>query len=107
MNDIILLDDDNFAEEVYTTKKPILIEFMASWCDNCKEFEDKFKNLMKIYDKKVKFAKVDIDKSYRLSNGLKIKKLPTFIIYYEGKPISFIIGNVSLYEFKKIFEEIL
>lgn len=107
MHNIVKLDDDNFAEEVFTTKNPILIEFTADWCDNCKEFNDTLKQLVKLYKDRIKFAKVDIDQSFELANRFQITKLPSFIIYHKSKPINFFIGNISIYKFKEAFEEIL
>ncbi len=101
------LNDDNFAEEVYTTKKPILIEFMAQWCVVCREFDKKLEQLKKIYGDKVVFAKVDIDESFRLSSGFNIDKLPTFILYYKREPMNFIIGAANLSEFKTAIDEVI
>lgn len=106
-HEILLLDDDNFAEEIYTSKKPVVVEFMADWCGVCKEFQTKLAELNMFYEGKVKFAQVNVDNSYRLSEGYKIEKLPTFIIYNDKEPVSYIVGTTSLRHFKETINEIL
>ncbi len=108
MSNVINLDDNNFAEEIYTTKKPVLVMFSANWCDNCKEFqENTFQKLLDNYSGKVKFAKVDVDESYELASKFQISKLPAFIIYKETLPVNYIIGNLPIYKFKEALEDLI
>jgi len=101
------LNDDTFAENIYTTKKPLLIMFSAKWCNVCKEFVPKVDELKKIYEDKVVFAEVDIDESFRLCSGLQIDKLPTFIIYYKKEPITYIVGAANISKFKEEINKLL
>jgi thioredoxin 1 len=99
------LNDNSFAEEVYTSRKPVLIEFAAPWCDHCKSFEKKLNILTQQYENKIKFAKVNIDESYQLAAGFKINKLPTFILYKNGQPVSYLVGDISLATLKDVLDE--
>lgn len=44
----------------YIGKSPVLLEFWATWCGNCKELEPQFLQLSKQYGQRVKFVGVAV-----------------------------------------------
>jgi thiol-disulfide isomerase/thioredoxin len=44
----------------YTGKTPVLIEFWATWCPNCRELEPTLMAAAKKYDKQIKFVGVAV-----------------------------------------------
>lgn len=104
---MIELDSDNFIEEVYTCKKPVLIEFFAPWCEHCKEFEKKLSFLAEQYNNKIKFVKVNIENNQELSDRFQITKLPTCLIFNGYEITDFIIGTVTIDVFKQVLNEAL
>lgn len=67
--------------------KPVLIDFHATWCGPCKAMEPIVKDVSKNWRGKVKVIKIDIDKNSQLSHKLKIKGVPTFMLYKNGRPV--------------------
>ncbi len=63
----------------YIGKTPVLIEFWAFWCPNCKELEPKLISLQKKYRSKVKFIGVAVSvnqsrdrvKAYTMKHGYR------------------------------------
>jgi thiol-disulfide isomerase/thioredoxin len=44
----------------YIGKGPVLLEFWATWCSNCKELEPKLLSMVKKYSSRVKFVDVAV-----------------------------------------------
>ena len=62
----------------YVGKHPVLIQFWATWCPNCKALEPKIEAAMKKYGDKMKFVAVDVSvnqsvervKAYKEKHGM-------------------------------------
>ena len=57
---VLTLDGKPTDLAAYIGKTPVLMEFWAFWCPNCKELEPKFMALEKKYGSKVKFIGVAV-----------------------------------------------
>jgi len=99
--------DQEFEEEVIKSKKPVLINFGASWCAACKSMEPVIADFTKKYANKIKVLRIDVDKNQRLSSKYKVMSLPTILIFHQGKIASQIIGVQSLKELEKKLKEFL
>ncbi|MBI4619844.1 MAG: thioredoxin fold domain-containing protein [Desulfobacterales bacterium] len=84
-------------------KKPIMINFHASWCPACKEMEkDTLSNpLVKNYLKKNFISiRVDADKEKELCSKYRIRGLPTtWFLEHTGAPITHLVGYVPPEQF--------
>jgi thioredoxin 1 len=72
-------------EEAIKVDKPVLIDFMASWCAPCKmqapiihEFSEELKG-------KVKIIKVDVDQNPFLAERYGINSIPTLAVFKDGE----------------------
>ncbi|MCR5504105.1 MAG: thioredoxin [Elusimicrobiaceae bacterium] len=99
----IEIDDLNFKQEVLEEKKPMMVEFYATWCQHCKALEPTIKELHKKYGDKIKFALVDIDKTPHYADILEVKAIPTLFFYKDGKMLKKIPGPRT----KEMIEETL
>jgi len=71
-------------KKLNTGKKPVLIDFYATWCGHCKAMTPIIKSLIKEVGHKVRIVKIDIDKNKDLAHKYKIKSIPTFMIFRNG-----------------------
>jgi thioredoxin 1 len=90
----------NFAEEIFTSSKPSVVEFYAPWCDSCIEFENDLNTISDSFNNIINFFKVNIDDEPDLADRFMINKLPTFILFKDRQIKNSIIGTPTPYEFK-------
>jgi len=90
---IIELNADNYEVEVLKSDVPVVIDFWASWCRYCKLMDPIIERLAIFHKNKVKFVKVDVDKSPKFLNNFRpLRGLPVLIFYKNGVEVDRIIG---------------
>ncbi|MDA0379973.1 MAG: thioredoxin family protein [Bacteroidetes bacterium] len=64
---------------------PVLFNFYAEWNDASLSMTPVLKDVAAALGDKAKVIKIDVDKNQELSQALRIKGLPTLIIYKKGE----------------------
>ena len=79
----IIINKNNF-EEIKQDKKPILIDFYASWCGPCKMLSP---IIDEIADERADLVvgKVNVDDEPDLAEKFGVFSIPTLVILKEGK----------------------
>lgn len=99
----------NYAKEKEwsnKTKKPILIDFYATWCGPCKRVAPVLQELQDELGEKLTIYKVNVDKERELSAVFAVRSMPTFLfIPKEGNPTK-ALGALSKATFLKAFKDI-
>lgn len=85
-----ILNDANF--KAVTGKGLSLVDFWAPWCTPCKIQGPIVSELAEEIGDRVNICKLDVDKNKRTAGELKIRSIPTIIIFKDGKPIKQFIG---------------
>ncbi len=78
------LDGKNVELSTYLGKGPVVLEFWATWCGNCKQMEPAMRAAMKKYSTQVKFitVAVSINQSLaRVKAWQKVNALPGEMLY--------------------------
>lgn len=101
------LNDSNFDNNVMKSDIPVLVDFWAAWCMPCLKMGPIFKELAEEYDTKIKFAKVNVEKSQALALRFGIRSIPTLLIFKDGKIVSQIIGVHPKRNLEKKIKEII
>ena len=104
MSEIVYLNDNNFEQEVLKSDMPVLVDFWAEWCAPCRMISPIIDDLASEYDGKLKIAKVDVDKSEKVTTQYAVNSIPTLIVFKNGEPMEKIIGAVSKNKIKGIIE---
>lgn len=76
------LTEDNLAD-VITANDTVVVQYMASWCGNCRVMKPKFKKLAGENENAV-FLLVDAEKNPDSRKLAKVDNLPTFATFKNG-----------------------
>ena len=71
--------------ELIETKVPVLLDFYADWDEACKEMHPVLRDVAAALGDKARVIKIDVEKNEELSKALRVKGLPTLMIYKEGE----------------------
>lgn len=92
---------DKIFEKVYE-KGYKLIDIWSEATLDCRAFSFLFKDILKGIDKQVIIFKIDGSKLIKLTKGLKVSKMPTFILLKNGKEIYRFEGLMKGKDLKKV-----
>ena len=71
--------------ELIETKVPVLLDFYAEWDDACKEMHPVLRDVAAALGDKARVIKIDVEKNKELAEALRVKGLPTLMIYKNGE----------------------
>lgn len=71
--------------ELIETNVPVLLEFYAEWDEDCKMMHPILRDVASILGDKARVIKIDIEKNTELAEALRVKELPTLMVYKEGE----------------------
>ena len=79
---------DDSGELKFLGKKPVLIDFYATWCGPCRVLEPILDELYTEYDGEIDIYKVNTEDEMELAGAFGVMSLPTLLfIPMEGKPM--------------------
>ena len=90
-------------------KKPVLVDFFATWCGPCQMMGPILEEMAKTYKNidKVEIAKVDIDEISEVASEFNVMSVPTFILFRDGKEAEKMVGMRPAAEFESKLDELI
>lgn len=73
--------------EIIDLEVPVLLNFFTEWDENCQQVHPILKDVAAAMGDKAKVIKIDVDKNHELAEALRVKSLPTFVIYKSGEMV--------------------
>ncbi|WP_406685050.1 thioredoxin family protein [Seonamhaeicola sp. MEBiC1930] len=71
--------------ELIDVEIPVLLEFYTDWNEQSTEMHLVLRDVAAALGDKAKVIKIDVDKNEELAEALRVKSLPTLIIYKDGE----------------------
>lgn len=101
------ISEQEFEREVLRSELPVLIDFTADWCAPCKTVAPEVEAVARELEGKAKVVKIDIDKSKRIATTLRIQAVPTFMVFFKGRPVAADQGVVKRNRLRELVEPFL
>lgn len=96
----IILNAENFDEEVINKKGKILVDFYAVWCGPCKMLApvlEKFASEQEL----VRVAKLNVDETTEKAIEYDVRVIPTVILFENGVELKRSVGFINENELKE------
>ena len=101
---VIMLNEDNFRQEVLKSEMPVLVDFWAAWCGPCKMVGPIVEELANDYAGKAKVCKLNVDDCGRIAQSYGVMSIPTLILFKDGQEVNRIVGFRPKAELAKMLE---
>lgn len=80
----IVLNKENFKQEVLEAQVPVLVDFWATWCGPCQMMGPVVEELAQ-ENPDVKVCKVNVDEEMELAREYRVMSIPTFLVFKNGE----------------------
>ena len=91
----LTITKDNFNELVINSKKPVLVDFWATWCGPCQM-------LSPVVEDSFVLGKVNVDENMELALNFKVSAIPMLILFKDGKVVDKKVGFVGKEEIEEM-----
>ena len=83
----ILVNKNNFQEEVLNSDKPVLVDFWAPWCGPCRMVLPVIEEIAEENDD-IKVVKINVDEDPELANQFGVMTIPTLYVFKNGQAVN-------------------
>jgi thioredoxin 1 len=90
---VVELTSQNFNQEMKNNDL-LLVDFWAEWCGPCKSMHPIFTRMAKKY-KRIRFARVNVDKAQDIAMKYGVQSIPTFIMFKNSEVVNRMVGAVG------------
>ena len=80
----ILVNKNNFQEEVLNSDKPVLVDFWAPWCGPCRMVLPIIEEIAE-ENEDIKVVKINVDENPELAGRFGVMTIPTLMVMENGQ----------------------
>ena len=97
----------DFDEQVLKSELPVFACFVAQWCHSCFPTCLLADELAEKYQGKVKFVKINAEKSPEISDRYHIVALPAIILFQDSQPVKKLLGYQERTSLRDLLDALL
>jgi thioredoxin 1/putative thioredoxin len=101
------ISEREFEAAVLRSDLPVLIEFTADWCAPCKQIAPEVDAFAEEMRGKANVVKIDIDRAPTLARELRVKSVPTFMVFAEQRIVDMVVGAIRKKKMREMVEPFL
>jgi len=91
--------------ELINTPVPVLIDFYTEWSEASVTMHPIIRDVAAALGDKAKVIKIDVDKNQELAEALRIKNVPTLMIYSKGEIVWRKFGELDAHSLISLIQE--
>lgn len=104
---IPVIDEQSFRTEVLQSQLPVLIVFHSDRSAASKSVEPELEAVAQDLEGKAQVVKVSVERSPSIAQSLRIKSIPTFMVFMKGRPVDAQEGPLRRQQIKAMLEPFL
>ncbi|XP_022743393.1 thioredoxin X, chloroplastic-like [Durio zibethinus] len=81
------INESDFRSTVLESNRPVLVEFVATWCGPCRLISPAMESISQEYEDRLVVVKIDHDANPQLIQEYKVYGLPTLILFKDGQEV--------------------
>lgn len=89
----VVINSENFENEVLKSQKPVLLDFWASWCGPCKMVSPIIDEIADQHPE-IKVGKVNVDEQPELASQFQVMSIPSLFVIKDGKVVNSSVGAI-------------
>lgn len=98
---------EEFREQVLQARRPVLVDFYATWCGPCRLLEPTIAELAREYENRVTVVRVDVDQAQEIARRYEIRAIPTILVFRAGDVASRLRGVREIGEYREALDQAL
>ncbi len=100
-------DFDTLLKKAADEKKPVIVDFFATWCGPCRLAAPIIDKLSDEYADKAIIVKMDVDENTQTPGKFGVMSIPTVIAFKDGKPVDKVIGFPGEPGYRKLLDKVV
>ena len=101
---VVHFNDADFEASVIQSKKPVLVDFWADWCQPCHAMAPTLEALAGEYGDRIRVAKVNVDANPEATAKYGTRGIPALLLFKDGQVVQQIVGVRPKEEIARIIE---
>lgn len=103
---LVVVTDDSFENDIIKADKPALVDFWAAWCGPCRSVGPIVEELAGEYAEKVKVCKMNVDENKQTPTKYGVRGIPTLMLFKDGEVVDQIVGAVPKSRIQELLDKV-